>query len=51
MECQEWIEYRNEEVRSRAGIEKELASRADRRVLRWFGIWNEWMSIICPEGC
>ena len=28
---------RNEEVRSRAGIEKELASRADQRVLRWFG--------------
>ena len=27
----------NEEVRSRAGIERELASRADRRVLRWFG--------------
>ena len=27
---------RNEEVR-RAGIEKELASRADQRVLRWFG--------------
>ena len=26
----------NEEVRSRAGIERELASRADRRVLRWF---------------
>ena len=28
---------RNEEVRSRAGIERELVSRADRRVLRWFG--------------
>ena len=28
---------RNEEVRSRAGIERELASRADQRVLRWFG--------------
>ena len=27
---------RNEEVRMRAGIEKELASRADQRVLRWF---------------
>ena len=24
-------------MRRRAGIEKELASRADRRVLRWFG--------------
>ena len=27
----------NEEVRMRAGIESELASRADQRVLRWFG--------------
>ena len=28
---------RNEEVRRRAGIEREVASRADQRVLRWFG--------------
>ena len=28
---------RNEEVRRRAGIERELASRADQRVSRWFG--------------
>ena len=27
----------NEEVHRRAGIERELASRADQRVLRWFG--------------
>ena len=27
---------RDEEVRRRAGIEKELANRADQRVLRWF---------------
>ena len=27
---------RNEEVHRRAGIERELASRADKRVLRWF---------------
>ena len=26
----------NEEVRRRAGIERELASRADQRVFRWF---------------
>ena len=26
----------NEEVHRRAGIERELASRADQRVLRWF---------------
>ena len=30
-------EVRNEEVRKRAGIERELASRADQRVSRWFG--------------
>ena len=28
---------KTEEVRRRTGIEKELASRADQRVLRWFG--------------
>ena len=28
---------RNEEMRSRARIERELASRTDQRVLRWFG--------------
>ena len=28
---------RNEEVRRRAGIEMELVSREDQRVLRWFG--------------
>ena len=28
---------RNEEVRRRAGIERELESRADQRLLRWFG--------------
>ena len=28
---------RNEEVCWRAGIERELASRADQRVWRWFG--------------
>ena len=28
---------RNEKVRRRAGRERELASRADQRVLRWFG--------------
>ena len=27
----------NGEVRMRAGIERELGSRADQRVLRWFG--------------
>ena len=28
---------RNKEVRRRARTERELASRADQRVLRWFG--------------
>ena len=28
---------RNEGVRRKAGIERELVSRADQRVLRWFG--------------
>ena len=28
---------RNEELRRKAGIERKLASRADQRVLRWFG--------------
>ena len=28
---------RNEEVHRRAGIERELANRADQRVLRWLG--------------
>ena len=46
---------RNEEVLRRAGIEMELMSRADQRVLRWFGhtermddyrIRKEWMITI-----
>ena len=32
----------NEEVCRRARIERDLASRADQRVLRWFGMWKEW---------
>ena len=28
---------RTEEMHRRAGIERELTSRADKRVLRWFG--------------
>ena len=28
---------RNEEVRNRDGIERELVSRADQRELKWFG--------------
>ena len=36
MECHEWI-VRNEEVRRRAGIERDFLSRVDQRLLRWFG--------------
>ena len=28
---------RNEDVRRRAGIKRKLVSRADQRVLKWFG--------------
>ena len=41
---------RNEEVRRIAGIERELVSRADQRVLRWFG-QVERMDEVWPEGC
>ena len=36
-DADELWKVRNEEMRRRAGIEWELASRADQRVLRWFG--------------
>ena len=42
---------RNEEVRRRVGIERELASRADHRVSRWFGHVQKWTSTVWPEGC
>ena len=42
---------RNEKVRRRAGIERELASRADQRVLRWFGHVERMDSTVWPEGC
>ena len=42
---------RNEEVRRRAGIEMELANRADQRVLRWFEHVERMMSAAWPEGC
>ena len=32
---------RNEEMRRRAGIERELVSRADQRVLRCLGMWKK----------
>ena len=43
----------NEEVRRRAGINREFASRADQRVLRWFGHverMDEYrMAVLIPE--
>ena len=42
---------RNEEVRRRAGIERELASRADQRILRCLGMRKDWMITVWPEGC
>ena len=30
-------------MRRRAEMEMKLVSRADQRVLRWFGMWKEWM--------
>ena len=42
---------RNEKVRRRAGIERELTSRADQRVFRWFGQWKELMGTVWREGC
>ena len=41
---------RNEEMCKIAGIERELASRADQRVLRWLGMRKEWMSTVWPKG-
>ena len=43
---------RNEDVRRRARIERELASRADQRVLRLFGHVERIHEYhIWPEGC
>ena len=41
----------NEEVRMRAAIEKELASRADQSVLRWFGHVERMDEYRTPERC
>ena len=42
----------NDEVRTRAGLENELASRADQRVLRWFGLVERMDGYtVLPEGC
>ena len=42
---------RNEEVHRGAGIERECATRADQRVLRWFGHVERMDEHRTPEGC
>ena len=42
---------RNEDVRIRAGIERELTSRADQRVLRRFGHVKRMDEYQWPKGC
>ena len=42
---------RNEEVRRRAGIDRELASTVDQKVLNWFDTRRERVSIVWLEGC
>ena len=42
---------RNDEVRLRAGIERELASRAEQRVLRLFEHVERMVNIVWTEGC
>ena len=42
---------RNEEVCRRAGIERELASTADQRELRWFGHVERMDEYCMAEGC
>ena len=38
-------------MRKRDGIERDLASRADQRVFRWFGHVETMDSTVWPEGC
>ena len=42
---------RNEEMRRRSRIERELASRADQRVLRWFGHVERMDEYLMARGC
>ena len=50
LECHEWI-VRNEEVRRRARTEMEIVSRADQKVLRWFGHVERMDEYLWTEGC
>ena len=38
-------------MRRRAGLERELASRTDQRVLRWFGNLERMYEYHLVEGC
>ena len=42
---------RNDEVRRRAGIERESVSRADQRAFRWFGHVERMDCTVWPEEC
>ena len=41
---------RNKVVHRRAGIERELASRADQRALRWFSMWKNGLVLYGQKG-
>ena len=41
----------NEQVRIRAGIERELASGLDHRYRDGLDMWREWMSTVFLERC
>ena len=41
----------NEDMHRRAGLERELWSRWDQRVLRWFGHVERKDEYRMPEGC
>ena len=42
---------RNDEVGMKGGMEKELARRADQKVLRWLDMWKEWISTVWLARC
>ena len=38
---------RNEVVRARTGVRREVAARVDMNVLRWFVMWRGWIMNDC----
>ena len=51
VEVSQMDRIRNEEVRRRAGIARELASRADQRILRWLGYVERMDKHRMDNGC